>query len=198
MIEVLRYSASSLFWGALIALLCLGLFFALIKGWWKDAKFTLSSYLIGFGLGLVLLYQSCLMCYSFVILRVADDCEPVLTDIISQCSDQADAVMTPEQSDEIIKKFALQNPLVAHYIDVKKYEGCTARQLPHAIVQDIKSYRRWFIFRRILWSLGWSILAAVLVIKTMSRQYLSHDRYSRSERPRVSRSDRTRVSRRRR
>lgn len=197
MIEILRYSAGSAAWGFFIGLLCITLFFVMIKGWWKDARFGCSSYLIGIVLGFILIFQCILICGSVAIIKVANSNEPVLTEIVSQYSDNAEKVLTPEESDKIIKDFALKNPLVAHYIEGSDFEGCTAKELPHAIIAELKSYMGWYIFRRILWSLGLTILSAVLVIKTMSRQFVSHDRVGRT-RERAPRSDRARVSRRRR
>lgn len=199
MVEILRYSAGSVAWGFFIGLLCITLFFAMIKGWWKDARFGCSSYLIGLVLGILLIYQCILICGSVAIIKVSSHSEPVLTEIVNQYSDQSEKVLTPEESDQIIKDFALKNPLVAHYINGGEFEGYTARDLPHAIIAELKSYMGWFIFRRVLWSLGFTILSAILVIKTISRQYSSrsHERINRS-RESVSRSDRTRISTRRR
>ena len=199
MMEILRYSAGSVAWGFIIGLLCLTLFFVMIKGWWKDARFGCSSYLIGFVLGILLIYRCILICGSVAIIKVSNHSEPVLTEIVNQYSDNAEKVLTPEESDKIIKDFALRNPLVAHYIDGGEFEGYTARELPHAIIDELKNYMGWFIFRRVLWSLGLTILSAFLVIKTISRKYesRSHERTDRS-RQSVSRSDRSRISTRRR
>lgn len=199
MMEILRYSAGSVAWGFVIGLICITLFFVMIKGWWKDARFGCSSYLIGMVLGIILIYQCILICGSVAIIKVSNYSEPALTEIVNQYSDNAEKVLTPEESDKIIKDFALRNPLVAHYIDGGEFEGYTARELPHAIIAELKSYMGWFIFRRVLWSLGLTILSAILVIKTISRQYqsCSHERRDRS-RQAVSRSDRSRISTRRR
>lgn len=171
-------------------------FFVLIKGWWKDARFGRVSYAIGVVLGAILIYQSILTSWAIVIIKVADSSEPALSEIVNQYSDNAENVMTKEESDRIIKDFALKNPFVAHYIDSGEFEGYTAKQLPYAIVLELKSHMEWFIVRRILWSLSLAILSAVLVIKTMSRQFVSRDRVERN-RQRVSRRERARVSYRR-
>ena len=197
MIEIFRYSIGSIAWGLVIGIVCIALFFVLIKGWWKNARFVFASYVIGLVLGIILIYQSILVCGSVAIIKVANYSEPTLVELVNQYSDNTERVMSPEESDKIIKDFALKNPLVAHYIDGGEFEGYTAKELPHAIVSKLKSYMGWFIFRRILWSLGLTILSAVLVIKTMSRQFVTHDRIDRS-RQRATRTERTRINRRRR
>lgn len=121
-------------------------------------------------------------------------CEPVLTELATQYSDDAEKIMTPEESDRVFNNFVSVNPFIAHYINRSEFEGKTPRELPHAIVCEIKSNMGWFIFRRILWSLGLTVLSSVLVIKSMSRKYSSEER----SRTRFSRTTRARVSRRRR
>lgn len=197
MVEIIKYSASSAVWGFFIGIFCILLFYVLIKGWWKNAHFGCVSYLIGAVLGIVLIYQSILICGSIAIIKAAGSCEPVLEEIVNQYSDNAEKVMTPEESDKIMKDLTVRNPLVAYYIDGADFEGYTARELPHAMVSQLKSYMGWFVFRRILWSLGLSVFAAVLVNKMMSKQFQPHSERERS-RQRVTKSDRERVSRRRR
>ena len=55
--ELLKLSFSSLIWGVLITILCLVLFFVLIKGWYRSATYTPLSYLIGAVLFLFLSFQ---------------------------------------------------------------------------------------------------------------------------------------------
>ena len=168
-----------------------------MNGWCKDSLFVFASFFISLVLGIILIYQSILVCGSVAIIKVANYSEPTLVEMVNQYSDNTERVMSPEESDRIIKDFALKNPLVAHYIDGGEFEGYTAKELPHAIISELKSYMGWFIFRRILWSLGLTILSAVLVIKTMSRQFVTHDRIDRNRQP-ATRTEQTLVHSRRR
>lgn len=194
MLEIFKYSAGCVLWGGLIGLFCITLFFVIIKGWWKDARFGSSSYIIGIILGFILIYQSIKICGAIVAIKGANLCEPVLTELATQYSDDAEKIMTPEESDRVFNNFVSVNPFIAHYINRSEFEGKTPRELPHAIVCEIKSNMGWFIFRRILWSLGLTVLSSVLVIKSMSRKYSSEER----SRTRFSRTTRARVSRRKR
>ena len=194
MTNVFGFSIGSIAWGLLIGIFCIALFFALIKGWWKDARFGCSSYIIGFVLGIILIYQSILACGSIAIIKAAGRCEPVLAEIVAKYTDNAQMVMTKEQSDNVLKDFLAENTIMAPFIDSNDLDECTASELPHAIVAKVKSNMRWFIFRRVLWSLVLTIVAAACVIKTMSRQFATNER----SRQRVARTERTRISRRRR
>lgn len=197
MANIFSFPIASIACGLLIGIFCIALFFVLIKGWWKDASFGCLSYLIGFVLGIILIYQSVLACGSIAIINTADCCEPVLTEIVNKYTNDADMEVTSEQSDEVLKEFSAGNAIMASFIDDSHFVNYTASELPHAIIAKLKSNMRWFIFRRILWSLGLTIVAAVAVIKTMSRQFAQHERTGRT-RQRIARTDRTRIVRRRR
>lgn len=80
MIEIFRYSIGSIAWGLVIGIVCIALFFVLIKGWWKDARFVFASYVIGLVLGIILIYQSILVCGSVAIIKVANYSEPTLVE----------------------------------------------------------------------------------------------------------------------
>ena len=97
MMEILRYSVGSVAWGFIIGLICITLFFVMIKGWWKNAQFGCSSYLIGLVLGIILIYQCILICGSVAIIKVSNYSEPTLTELVKQYSDNAEKVLTPEE-----------------------------------------------------------------------------------------------------
>ena len=45
--NIIQYSIGSLVWCVLIAVLCMALFILIVKGWFKDAMFSIWSYIIG-------------------------------------------------------------------------------------------------------------------------------------------------------
>lgn len=193
MANIFSFPTGSIAGGLLIGIFCIVLFFVLIKGWWKDANLGCLSYMIGFVLGIILIYQSILICGSIAIINAADYCEPALTEIVSKCTNNVDMMVTSEQSDEVLKEFTAKNAIMASLLGDTYFENCKASELPHTIIAKLKSNMRWFIFRRILWSVVLTVVAAMAVIKTMSRQFVQHDR----TRQRIARTDRIRISRRR-
>lgn len=194
MFEIFSYSVGAIAWGFFIGLFFITLFFVIIKGWWKNASFGFSSYIIGAILGVILIYQSVLTCGAIAIFKGASYCEPVLTELVNKYSENAEKIISPEMSEKVFKTLALYNPYVVRYIDSGNFNDCPARELPHAVVSEIKSNMGWFIFRRILWSLGLTILSAFIVIKTMPMPYKSsgrsRDYLSRGNRPRAPRTRR--------
>ena len=192
--DILRYSFSSAIWGILIAVACMVLFVFLIKGWYKDATFSPVSYVIGAILFLFLSIQCILIVGSLKILDTTDYYEMEITRIVESTYDAADEV-TMKQSDDIIKLVIDRYPLLHYYIGGGEFTGFTARQLPHAMADELRSFMRWYIFRRILWCLSFVIVGAVCVIKSLSKKYVPSRRSERTQRQRVQ-TDRRRVSRR--
>ena len=167
--DILRYSFSSAIWGILIAVACMALFVVLIKGWYKDATFSPVSYVIGVVLFLFLSVQCILIVGSLKILDTTDYYEMEITRIVDSSFNATDEV-TVKQSDDIVKLIIDRYPLLHYYIGGGEFSGYTARNLPHAMADELQSFMRWYIFRRILWCLGFVIIGAVCVIRSMSKQ----------------------------
>jgi len=187
--EILRYSFSSVIWGLLIAISCMALFVFLIKGWYKDATFSPVSYLVGAVLFLFLSFQCVLIVGSLKIISMTDEYEQQITTLVQSYSpeDEVSQAQASEVIDAIIDEF----PILEYYISGGEFSDCTASQLPAAIAQELRSFMRWYIFRRILWCLGFVAVGAFLVIRSLSKNYtnlrrerIQYDRKRVSRRPR--------------
>jgi len=187
--EILRYSFSSVIWGVLIAISCMALFVFLIKGWYKDATFSPVSYLVGAVLFLFLSFQCVLIVGSLKIISMTNEYEQQITALVQSYSpeDEVSQAQASEVIDAIIDEF----PILEYYIGGGEFSGFTASQLPAAIAQELRSFMRWYIFRRILWCLGFVAVGAFLVIRSLSKNYtnlrrerIQYDRKRVSRRPR--------------
>lgn len=192
--DILRYSFSSMIWGVLIAIASMALFVFLIKGWYKDATFSLVSYVVGFFLFILLSFQCILIVGSLKIIDMSDVYEKQITTIVESTYDPSEEVSKPQASD-IIDTIIVEFPILQYYIGGGEFSGYTASELPHAIAQELRSFMRWYIFRRILWCFGFVVVGAICVIRSLSRNYNSIRQTKRPERERVQ-TDRRRVSRR--
>ena len=186
--DILRYSFSSMIWGILIAVACMALFVFLIKGWYKDATFSPISYVVGAFLFLFLSFQCILIVGSLKIISMTDEYEQRITNIVESAYSPSDMVSMPQASD-VIDTIIEEFPILEYYIGGGEFSGFTAEQLPHAMADELRSFMRWYIFRRILWCLGFVIVGAICVIKSLSKNYQG------IRRQRVQ-NDRRRVSRR--
>lgn len=191
--DILRYSLSSMVWGVLIAVICLGLFIFLIKGWYKDATFSPISYVVGVILFLFLTFQCILIVGSMKIIDMSDEYENRITTIVNSVYSSSDEISLSQASD-VIDRIIDEYPILNYYISGGEFSGFTARELPHAMAQELRSFMRWYIFRRILWCLAFVIIGAICVIKSLSNNH-SRQRPQRTQRERVQ-CDRKRVSRR--
>lgn len=169
LIDILRYSFSSAIWGILIAIICMALFVFLIKGWYKDATFSPISYLIGEILFVFLSIQCVLIVGSLKIISTTDYYETEISHIVNDTYGATDEV-TKEQSDDVLQVIIDRFPLLHYYIGGGEFSGFTAKELPHAMADELRSFMRWYIFRRILWCLGFVIVGAICVIRSMSKQ----------------------------
>ncbi len=190
--DILIHSASSVIWGILISVLCMVLFFLLIKGCYKDATLSPVSYVVGVVLFFLLCFQCILIVGSCKIISTTGEYEEDLTAIVDRFA--PDDMLDQEQAAELIQRFIDAYPVLGYYVSASgEYEG-SVRELPHRMVSELHSMMYWYIFRRLLWCLGFTIVAAIIVVKSLSRPYVSrhrvsavtHDRCRVSRRPRRS------------
>jgi len=146
----------------------MALFVFLIKGWYKDATFSPVSYLVGAMLFLFLSVQCILIVGSLKILNTTGFYEAEITRIVDSAYDASDEVSMGNASD-IIDTIIDRFPLLHYYIGGGEFSGFTAKELPHAIAQELRSFMRWYIFRRIMWCLGFVVIGAICVIRSMSK-----------------------------
>jgi hypothetical protein len=172
-------------WGVLIAVVCMALFVFLIKGWYKDATFSPVSYVVGALLFLLLSFQCVLVIGSLKIIDMSDEYENRISAIVENIYSPSDEVSLSQASD-VIDTIIDEFPILQYYIGGGEFSGYTARELPHAIAQELRSFMRWYIFRRILWCLGFVIVGAVCVIRSMSK---TKKRYSSNLRQPISFDD---------
>lgn len=165
--DILRYSLGSIFWGFLIGVGMLALFFILIKGWYKNALFTPVSYLCGAVLGVLLIFQCILICGSLSILGMVEDFEEYMNQLVMPALAMGDRMATVEEGNDLTHQVIDEFPLLGHFVAGGTFQGFTIAQLPSAIADECRSYFHWYIFRRIMWSLAFVIVAAFIVIKTM-------------------------------
>lgn len=191
MIEnILTYSIGSLFWGILIAFACIGLFLFLIKGWYKDAYFNLISYIIAGILCIILIYNCTIICGAIAMKSDLNFFEALIAQAINLSFSDYDMIVNQETSNEILQQAIKKHPILNYYIGSGDFSGWKLSELPHVMAETLKSYLNKLILRRVLWSLGFVIIGAILATKTISRSGRSGK--SSSSRSKESRSNHSR------
>ena len=179
--NIIQFSFSSLLWGILIALLCMALFVFIIKGWWKNALFTIWSYLIGFVLFLLLIFQCTMIVGSLKIVDTCDEYEAYFRQVVDSAYEGWQEV-SQRDADIVIKKSIAKFPLLEYYISGGEFSGHSAENLPTVMADELRSFMWSYIIRRLLWCLGFVLVAGILGIKTLNQ----YNKRQRLERPRPS------------
>jgi len=186
--ELLELSFSSLIWGVLITVLCLILFFVLIKGWYRSAMYTPLSYLIGAILFLFLGFQCTMIVGGLKISSLGQKYAIQLETLVDRLYSSSDEV-SAQASTQLVDKLIRENPILQYYIGGGEFSGYTAEQLPQVVVSTLQTFIRWYIVRRLLWCLFFVGVGAFVVIRSMAA-VRTHRHRSYVE-PRASRSARS-------
>lgn len=190
--NILQYSIGSLFIGILLTVLGMAIMVFLIRGWYKDALFSLWSYVVGAVLFFLLAFQNTLVVGAIAIIRSTDDYERYITYIVESYAKERtndptgtsrafnelmESEALSEQSDELIKYTMVQYPLLGYYISGADLRGFSFSQLPAAMMDELRSMLRWYIVRRLLWELLFVAVGSFIVIRSLAHKTPTH-RYS--------------------
>lgn len=166
--NIIQFSFSSLLWGLLIALLCMTLFVFIIRGWWKNALFTIWSYLIGAVLFLFLIFQCTMVVGSLKIIETCDEYEMYVRQIVDEVYNEWEEVSKGD-ADMIIDRAIKEYPLLKYYIGSGEFSGFDAKNLPTVMADELRSFMWAYIIRRLLWCLGFVLVAGILGIMTLNK-----------------------------
>lgn len=195
--EIVSFSTGCLFWGILIGIVCMVLFFLVIKGWYKHAEASPATYVVGAVLFVLLSIQCTMIAGAIKIIKTSDyyeqqlermvsESEPTTetgqsTDILSglvsmfigsnPLGDGQDREVSRGESEKIVERLVDDYPILRNYFTSGFFEGYHVRELPHVMAETIKDYLKEFILYRLLWCLGFVLVGAVVVIKTMQVGY---------------------------
>ncbi len=195
--NILAYSIGSLLLGIVLTIAGIALMFVLIRSWWRDSTFTPMSFLVGGILFFFLSYQAILLCGAVTIKTYISDVEEYVDDMVSPLPV---FVEVPQMvSDHVMEKVVDHWPLIGYYANIYTCSGYTSENYAQGLAEELNHYINMYILRRVLWSLAFIVIGAVLVIKTISHKYNSGRRPERvaSNRPQApSRDHRPHVRRR--
>jgi len=76
-------------------------------------------------------------------------------------------VLGKEKADEVLGDFINEFPLVQHYVESGEFYGMQAAELATSIMEELRSYMRGYILRRVLWCLGFVVVLGGIAIKTL-------------------------------
>lgn len=169
LMNILSFSLGSLFLGILFTLLGIVLMFVLIRSWWRDSTFTPMSFFVAGILFFFLSFQAILLCGAVTIKSYCSDMEEVVNEMLVGLPNYAEVPQgkTNQILDEVIERW----PLIGYYIGGYESWGYTPVDYAKAMADEVHHFMNMYILRRLAWALGFIIVGAILVIKTISRRY---------------------------
>ena len=205
--DIINFSTGCLFWGILIGIICMVIFFLLIKGWYKHAEASPATYLVGGILFILLSIQCTMIAGAIKIINTTDYYEEQLERIVEESTpttavdkgkdilgnlmsmylgsnplgSSEDREVSKAESEKIVDQLVDEYPILSNYFNSGYFVGYRVKDLPHAMAETIRDYMKEFIVYRLLWCLGFVIVGAFVVIKTMSFGYAMERRSSRRE-----------------
>lgn len=168
--NILKYSIGSLFYGGLITVLFIALFVFLIKGWYKDAVFKPISFVVLGILSLIILWNSTIICGALAMKSDITSFQTMIESSIASLGLSLSAVADQEISNEVFKEVVDSHPILNYYANSCDFSGWHISELPSVMGDTLKSYLNGIILKSLLWSLGFVVVAAIIVIKTMGRR----------------------------
>lgn len=163
--NIINYSIGNLFLGVFITILGVALMFFLIKSWFNHKTFTTLSFIIGAILFVFLSFQSILLCGAITIKTYTDEVEKNISEWVKNIPPSKE--FDKEDSQIIMNGIMEEWPLVGYFVDTADFTGHTSLNIAPSMADAIREYMNWFILRRVLWSLFFTITGAVIVIKSM-------------------------------
>ncbi|MBR2946504.1 MAG: hypothetical protein IKC18_07500 [Bacteroidaceae bacterium] len=148
-----------------------------------DAMFSVWSYIIGAILFLLLAFQCTMIIGSLKIIDTADEYKAYFTEILDNAYEDWEQV-PDDVAEMVIDKAIEECPLLEHYIGGGEFTGFSAKELPTAITEELRSFMKAYIVRRLLWCLGFTLVAGTLGIMTLNRQgnnYLSMNNWTKQK-----------------
>ena len=169
LLNIIYYSISNLFLGVILTILGVALLYFLIGSWYRNCQFSLVSFIVGAILFLFLSFQSILLCGAVTIKSYTDDVEVAINNMVSRMPDSL--TLNQEDSQAILDNVVQEWPLVGQFVDLADFRGHTPVSIAHAMCAELHSVMNYYILRRVLWSLLFIIVSAIVVIRTMEKSF---------------------------
>lgn len=163
---LLTTAVSSVFYGVLAAAVLMGVIYVglylLNSGIVKSIPF----YVTGGVLAILLTVQFSLMIGAFEADNVVDSAEQT----IRQVTENASNTLRVNDSQQLLEKIKQEYPVVGIYIGVCDISGTAVQDIAGAVTQTMHDYLSDYIWRRIFWIAGFTIVACAIAIVFRERE----------------------------
>ena len=178
LVDIFMYSLGHLFLGIFLTVIGVVLMFVLIKSWYKNAQYSVLSFIVGGILFLFLSFQSVLLCGAVSVKSYSAELQSTVNLWVQRLPSAT--TFTQQESQEILENLMEQRPLISHFIESADFTGHTPASIAEAMIDELNSFMNAYILRRVLWSLFFVVVSVIIVIKSMETYRPSHSSYSES------------------
>ena len=166
--DIIQYAFGSIIVGLLLAVSMVGLLFFLIRGFYPKKTFSPLSILAGIVLAVLLIFRLVPMCGAIALKWKCTDVKEWLdTNLIHPEQYLIPRDISSEESVRIAEELIEQYPIISTFADTGIFEGHTTATISTAMAETLNSYLNPFIWKAIIWSLVYVIVAAAIVVYTM-------------------------------
>ena len=146
LIGMMGLFVGSLFWGVLIAILCMILFVVFAKGWYKNISFVPSVYIVGVLLFIFLLFYCTFIVGEMRLISTAHEYKEIITQLLNTTDLSDSERISKAEFASVFDSLSSQIPFLNNYLTDFSYEGSVA-ELPGSMIdQLISSLRKEVIF----------------------------------------------------
>lgn len=160
--DIICSFAWNILWGVLIAAVCIALFLVALKGWFKNAKLSPWTYVVGTVLFVFLVIQLSLLIGAVDVMCTVDDIELAIKHIVETAGATNLSVESQQVFDTIKEKY----PMLDLYMGWCDHSSANVTPIAMIIGDSVRDYLTSYIWHRIWWILGAMALACGLVILT--------------------------------
>lgn len=164
--ELLKLSAGCLFWGIIVAAVCVALFFFIIRSWYKNVSLPGITYVVFIVMFLMLAYHCVFIVGEAKIISSADEYKGYIAEVFEMCNISADEWISKEEAGIVLDGLFDQYPILQEYLRDYVYEGYVV-DMPNTMIDYFVKLVTEMLVEDLLWCVGICVVGAVIVILFM-------------------------------
>lgn len=169
--DILTYSAGSLILGVLVTLLLVGALFFVIKGFFPQSTFSPLSIAVGFILTIFLGYRMVTMCGAVSLKWMCDDFESYVNSLIPDDMRTMAVPLSENDTNGIIHQAIDEFPILSQFVGDGTFIGYDTSNIAAVMAETLNDFLYQFIWQSLLWSIFYLVVASVLVVWTLKKQW---------------------------
>lgn len=163
--ELFSTGFSCIFYGMVITAALMAILYFLLRQLNRGIVESIPFYITGVILFILLTIQLSLMCGAIEVKGYVDATEVYVTQLVEGLS----GVLTANESQQILDKVTEENPLLGVYFNICNFAGTEIQDLPSRMAEVFRDNLNTYIWHRVFWSLGITVVGVVIAICARKR-----------------------------